>query len=161
MKPTTIQELYDTLPFGALVRFNDGTPKPPARFNRKVAEWERSNGQGFFAKRHKNYFPESVPEISLMLIQSDVLIYKQGFCVTSKLNFEIEPPPPGTVIDYREFEGDIEVNRVHKDFNAYLEWCRRNRYTPFGHSGSFGGLWIIDEKGERQPLKETPAAVAV
>lgn len=155
----TVQELYDLRPYGATVHFSDGTPKPPARHNKKVAQWERSNGKGFFTKSDPPYNHEgAVGGISLMLIQSDVLIYNQGFSLNTKLSFEVELPPPGTILQYREWRDDVEVNHVHTDLNDYYAWCRRNRYTPFGHGGSF---WIIDEKGERQPLKETPAVAAV
>ena len=42
MSATTI---IDTAPLGALIRYTDGSPKPPARFTKKLAAWERSNGK--------------------------------------------------------------------------------------------------------------------
>ena len=38
--------IIDTAPLGALIRYTDGSPKPPARFTKKLAAWERSNGVG-------------------------------------------------------------------------------------------------------------------
>src|SRR6266704_6750722 len=38
--------IYDAAPLGALIRFSDGTPRPPSRFTKKLAAWERSNGVG-------------------------------------------------------------------------------------------------------------------
>ena len=38
--------IIETAPLGALIRYNDHSPKPPARFTKKPAAWERSNGVG-------------------------------------------------------------------------------------------------------------------
>jgi hypothetical protein len=40
------QHIFDTAPLGALIRFSDGTPKPPARFTKKLAAWENNNAVG-------------------------------------------------------------------------------------------------------------------
>ena len=43
--------IIDTAPLGALIRYTDGSPKPPARFTKKLAAWERSNGVGRLVKK--------------------------------------------------------------------------------------------------------------
>lgn len=43
--------VYDTAPLGALIRYSDGTPKPPARFAKKLAAWERRNGLGRLVRK--------------------------------------------------------------------------------------------------------------
>jgi len=43
--------IIDTAPLGALIRYTDGSPKPPARFTKKLAAWERSNGLGRLVKK--------------------------------------------------------------------------------------------------------------
>ena len=48
MSATTI---IDQAPLGALIRYTDGSPKPPARFTKKLAAWERSNGVGRLVKK--------------------------------------------------------------------------------------------------------------
>ena len=48
MSATTI---FDTAPLGALIRYTDNSPKPPARFTKKLAAWERSNGVGRLVKK--------------------------------------------------------------------------------------------------------------
>ena len=48
MSATTI---LDTAPLGALIRYTDNSPKPPARFTKKLAAWERSNGVGRLVKK--------------------------------------------------------------------------------------------------------------
>ena len=47
----TATQLHALAPFGALIRFTDGTPKPPARFTKKLAAWERTNGLGRFVEK--------------------------------------------------------------------------------------------------------------
>jgi hypothetical protein len=43
--------VYDTAPLGALIRYSDGTPRPPARFAKKLAAWERRNGLGRLVRK--------------------------------------------------------------------------------------------------------------
>ena len=43
--------IIDQAPLGALIRYTDGCPKPPARFTKKLAAWERSNGVGRLVKK--------------------------------------------------------------------------------------------------------------
>lgn len=38
--------IIDTAPLGALIRYTDSSPRPPARLTWKLAAWERSNGVG-------------------------------------------------------------------------------------------------------------------
>lgn len=43
MSATTI---INTAPLRVLIRDTDGSPKPPARFTKKLAAWEGPNGVG-------------------------------------------------------------------------------------------------------------------
>jgi hypothetical protein len=43
-------ELLALEPLGELVRFSDGTPRPPARFKKKLASWLSSNSEGYFSE---------------------------------------------------------------------------------------------------------------
>ena len=43
--------ITDKAPLGALIRYSDGSTKPPARFTKKLAAWERSNGLGRLVKK--------------------------------------------------------------------------------------------------------------
>ena len=43
--------VYDTAPLGALIRYSDGAPRPPARFAKKLAAWERRNGLGRLVRK--------------------------------------------------------------------------------------------------------------
>jgi hypothetical protein len=43
--------IFDCAPLGALVAYSDGAPKPPARFTKKLAAWERRNGVGRLVRK--------------------------------------------------------------------------------------------------------------
>lgn len=43
--------IFDTAPLGSLIAYSDGTPKPPARFTKKLAAWERRNGVGRLVRK--------------------------------------------------------------------------------------------------------------
>ena len=45
------EHIIDTAPHGALIRYSDGAPKPPARFTKKLAAWECANGVGRLVKK--------------------------------------------------------------------------------------------------------------
>src|SRR3546814_8601680 len=46
-----LSDLIRTAPLGALLRYSDGQPRPPVRFNKKLAAWERTNGVGRLIKK--------------------------------------------------------------------------------------------------------------
>lgn len=43
--------IYENAPLGSLIRYSDGTPKPPARFTRKLKAWEQRNGVGRLVRK--------------------------------------------------------------------------------------------------------------
>jgi len=46
-------ELMALEPLGDLVRFSDGTPRPPTRFKKKLSSWLSRNSEGYFSEvRH-------------------------------------------------------------------------------------------------------------
>ncbi|PPQ16136.1 hypothetical protein CV770_28010 [Bradyrhizobium sp. AC87j1] len=40
------QLIYDLAPLGAIIRFSDGTPRPPERHRKKLAAWQHRNSSG-------------------------------------------------------------------------------------------------------------------
>lgn len=43
--------IFDIAPLGSLISYSDGTPKPPSRFSKKLAAWERRNGMGRLVRK--------------------------------------------------------------------------------------------------------------
>lgn len=45
--------VYENAPLGSLIRYSDGTPRPPARFKKKLAAWENRNGAGRLVRKER------------------------------------------------------------------------------------------------------------
>jgi len=43
--------IFDIAPLGALIRYSDGSPRPPGRFGKERAAWERRNGLGRLVRK--------------------------------------------------------------------------------------------------------------
>jgi len=48
---TSARKIFDEAPIGALIRFSDGTSRPPDRFKRKLQAWENRNGTGRLSEK--------------------------------------------------------------------------------------------------------------
>ena len=98
MSATTI---IDTAPLGALIRYTDGSPKPPERFTKKLAAWERSNGVGRLVKKEPpRSYPTRTAPASFTLhegnFSSDGVILvtiMRSHSADSRLNFEVAEEP--------------------------------------------------------------------
>ena len=111
MSATTI---LDTAPLGALIRYTDSAPKPPARFTKKLAAWERSNGVGRLVKKEPpRPYPTWTAPASFTLhegnFSSDGVILvtiMRTHSADSALTFEMaEEPKPGQVRVLLDFGG--------------------------------------------------------
>ena len=40
------QLIYDLVPLDSIIRYSDGTPRPPTRHRKKLSAWESANGGG-------------------------------------------------------------------------------------------------------------------
>ena len=96
LKPSTIR-----VPLGSLVRYFDGTPRPPERFKRKLAAWENNNNGGRLVRKSA---PHTVgthtTPASVTLHQGDfgsagVIVLKvfKTFSVNSPLTFTVIERP--------------------------------------------------------------------
>ncbi len=43
--------IIDNAPLGSIVTWSDGTPQPPARFNKKLAAWRTNNSTGRLVRK--------------------------------------------------------------------------------------------------------------
>lgn len=132
------QCVFDTAPLGAMIRFSDGTPRPPDRFRRKLADWKDRNDAGrpvqkSPAGRTGSYaFPAS-----FMLHMANygsngttVLVVNRHFNVTSALRFEVvELPKPGTVRVVSLSGGVDELRHLAPDMAAARAWLAEHHYS--------------------------------
>jgi len=115
MSATTI---LDTAPLGALIRYTDNSPKPPARFTKKLAAWERSNGVGRLVKKepprpHATWIAPASFTLHEGNFSSDGVILvtiMRTHSADSALTFEMaEVPKPGQVRVLLDFGGCTEL----------------------------------------------------
>jgi hypothetical protein len=45
------KDIYDLAPLGSIIRYSDGTPRPPERFKKKLAAWENTNNGGRLVRK--------------------------------------------------------------------------------------------------------------
>ncbi|MEF3045594.1 hypothetical protein [Pseudotabrizicola sp. L79] len=134
MSATTI---IDTAPLGALIRYTDGSPKPPARFTKKLAAWERSNGIGRLVKKEppRPYATWTAPASFTLHegnFSSDGVILvtiMRSHSADSGLTFDVvEVPQPGQVKILLDFGGAIELLHLAANETAAELWIAREGY---------------------------------
>lgn len=153
------QQIFATAPLGALIRYGDGTPRPPARFSKKLAAWQRNNGVGRLVRKNpeRNGGSGSTFPASITLHEGDLssagvilVVMHRTWSVTSDLQFAIaELPRPGMVQIIQAFRDSVELLHLAEDREAADLWLAKNP-----HSGA--RLEVVG--GETPP---EPAAMAI
>jgi hypothetical protein len=129
--------VFDTAPLGALIRYTDGSPKPPARFTKKLAAWERSNGVGRLVKKEppRPYPTRTVPASFTLHegnFSSEGVILVTIMCshsADSQLSFEVvEKPKVGQVSVLLDFGGNAELLHLASSITAAELWIAKEGY---------------------------------
>jgi len=126
------KELHALAPLGALVKFSDGTSRPPDRFNKKLRAWQHHNGQGYFIKADPGDPTKSYarPYFTLQTENGSVLVVNQVFELDSNKTFEVTPPTPGTIIAGHTYRDVFEVRHVWPGgLREAQDWARAERYV--------------------------------
>jgi hypothetical protein len=138
------QALYDTAPLGAVVRYSNGEPEPPARHKHKHRAWKRDNGVGrLVAKAPGSRIGERLMPHNFTLHEGDLtmggviaVIVRVARDVTSPLTYEvIGVPPAGAVLCLTSFMGGPELQHLARDRAEAEVWhARQGRYgAPVYH----------------------------
>ena len=134
MSATTI---IDSAPLGALIRYTDGSPKPPVRFTKKLAAWERSNGVGRLVKKEPpRAYPTWTAPASFTLhegnFSSDGVILvtiMRSHSADSRLSFDVvEEPKVGQVRVLLDFGGSTELLHLATSVTAAELWIAKEGY---------------------------------
>lgn len=134
----TAQAIYDSAPLGAIISYSDGKPKPPARFTRKVANWERFNGTGQLVRKEpasrtgSSERPATFTLFKGDLTSGGIVLVKayETFHVSSALQFDISrAPQPGTIRVLSDTIGGSELVYLAPDQASADAWIARNRCT--------------------------------
>lgn len=132
-----VTTIIDTAPLGALIRYTDGSPKPPARFTKKLAAWERSNGVGRLVKKEppRVYLTWTAPA-SFTLHEGNfasdgviLVTIMRSHSAESQLMFEVaEEPQPGQVRVLLDFGGNTELLHLAESVTAAELWVAKEGY---------------------------------
>lgn len=128
------KELFALAPFGAVVAFSDGTPRPPDRFTKKLSAWKSNNASGVFVGRThgKGKGAWDVDHFTLQTLSSAVLVVNMGFNVGDTDRFTVTAPAvPGTIIAFSKFyteRGDDECSHIWPSYAHAIAWSRANGY---------------------------------
>lgn len=130
--------VFESVPLGTLLRYFDGTPKPPERFTRKLRAWQDSNGTGRLVEKSpaatlgRSTFPAhfTLHEGSYGSNGVVVLTVRRVYQVTTALQFEIiERPKPGMVRVLTRSNGRNELQYLAPDMAAAEAWMANNRFS--------------------------------
>ncbi len=130
--------IYRQAPLGSLIRYFDGTPRPPARFSKKLAAWERRNGTGRLVRKDppREYGTSCAPA-SITLHEGNfssagviTVVVMRTHSIESDLQFEIaERPALGAVRVLQPHGDSSELLHLAADRAAADLWRARNRYS--------------------------------
>lgn len=126
--------IFDLAPLGAIVKYSDGTPRPPERHRRKIAAWENRNNAGrLIAKRPRHVVGNTTIQESFTLHEGDfggggvvVLRVHRSFSIDSDLKFTVvERPAIGSVVVLDRPDGEL----VHlAESHAAETWLKSHGY---------------------------------
>ena len=130
--------VYDNAPLGSLIRYSDGTQRPPARFTKKLAAWKNRNGAGrLIRKGPPRDRPNWASPASITLHEGDfgsggvvVLTIRRTYSVDSDLRFEIvERPAVGRVRILQAYGDNAELLHLVESREAAERWLTQHRYS--------------------------------
>lgn len=108
--------IFDLVPLGAIVKYSDGTPRPPERHRRKRAAWKnRNNGGRLITKKPRHVVGNTTIPESFTLHEGDfgsggvvVLRVHRTFSIDSDLKFTVvERPAIGSVLVLDRPDGEL------------------------------------------------------
>ena len=130
--------IYDSAPLGSVIRYSDGTPKPPTRFRKKLSAWQSRNGTGRLVRKEppRTRATYSSPAC-FTLHEGDfggggvvVVSVRRSYSVESDLRFEIvERPAIGMVRVLQDVGDSPELLHLARDREAADRWLANNRYS--------------------------------
>lgn len=131
MADTTPAQIIAEAPLGALIRFGNGEPKPPARFKKKLSAWEDKNGVGTLVEVNQGHGTFTLHMGDMCPGEVIVMRVYRTYMADSALTFALDREPDlGSILCgnvYNERFGKVE--KITPDEVAARDWLSRN---PFG-----------------------------
>jgi hypothetical protein len=132
------QDIYDTAPMGALIRYCDGTPQPPARFRRKLEAWSSRNDQGYLTRKEPAVAGKSYATPDRFILRKTgfseserpiAIIFNLLVTVASPSRYEIlSQPQPGQVLIFNASSDTRELVHIASDEAAAKLWLTHHGY---------------------------------
>jgi hypothetical protein len=130
-------DVYDNAPLGSLVRYSDGTPKPPARFIKKLAAWQNRNGVARLVRKEPQRRQTYTSPASITLEQGDfasggvvLTTIIRAYSVESDLRFEIiQRPAVGAVRILRGHATAAVLLHLAENRDAAEAWLEQHRHS--------------------------------
>lgn len=128
---------FDIAPLGSLIAYSDGTPRPPARFTKKLAAWERRNGTGRLvrkvpARERPTYVSPPCFTLHEGTFGRDGIILvsvMRTYGIDSDLQFRVvERPAVGQVRVLQSVGDGVELLHLAESREAAELWLTRNRH---------------------------------
>ncbi|MEQ1956212.1 hypothetical protein [Mesorhizobium sp. CN2-181] len=130
--------IFDCASLGSVIRYFDSSPKPPARFTKKLVTWESRNGTGRLVKKEppRTRITYSSPAC-FALHEGDfgesgvvVVSVRRTYSVESDLRFEIvERPSIGMVRVLQDLGDSPELLHLALNREAAERWLANNPYS--------------------------------
>ena len=129
--------IFDNAPIGALIAWSDGTPQPPARFNKKLTAWCANNSRGRLIRKQG---ARGTGNISLSacftLHEGDygaagviAIRVHRTFSLDSRLSFTVvERPAIGSVRVFDRAGDDAELVYLATNEADAKQWLTRHGY---------------------------------
>lgn len=130
--------IFDYAPLGALVSYSDGNPKPPARFTKKLAAWQRRNGVGRVVRKQPGRErPTYSSPPCFTLREGDfssggiiLVTVMHTYGIDSDLQFRVvDRPKVGQVRVVQTIGDDVELLHLADNREAAELWLAKAGYT--------------------------------
>ena len=130
--------IYDCASLGSIIRYSDGTARPPVRFRKKLSAWESRNGTGRLVKKEPpRERPTYTSPACFTLHEGDfgqggiiVVSARRIWSVESNLRFDIvERPAIGMIRVLQNLGDSSELLHLARDREAAERWLASNRYS--------------------------------
>lgn len=130
--------IFDLAPIGAIIAWSDGTPRPPERFNKKLAAWKTRNSRGRLVYKEgprvsgnhasPGYF--TLHEGDLGSKGTIVVTIYRTFALDSALSFKVvERPPLGTVRIFDRASSSRQLVHLADSHMAAKIWLESHGYA--------------------------------
>ncbi|OHV86011.1 hypothetical protein [Mesorhizobium sp. ORS 3428] len=132
----SVHTILEHAPIGAIVAWSDGTPRPPERHSKKLADWKNNNSQGRLIRKHGGRDASMLGRGSFTLHETDfgaggviAIRVHRTFSLWSSLRFAIiERPPVGAVRVFDRPGDHAELVHLATHRAAAGQWLSEHGY---------------------------------